>query len=144
MNANLAEALIGAIVLVVAGLFLNYAYARTSFTSSDTIELVARFNRADGIGVGTDVRISGVKVGTVKSHRLETDFYQAVVVMSVATEYPVPADGTVAKITSDGLLGGNYIDISIGYGDEPMRDGDEFEQTQGSVDLFGLIAQQLN
>ena len=53
---------------------------------------------------------------------------------------PLPADST-AKITSDGLLGGQHVVIEPGGSSDNLKAGGEIENTQGAVDLFGLVGQ---
>lgn len=142
MKSNLVEALIGAVVLLVAGLFVAYTYARTDIGQSGGNEYSARFNRADGLVVGADVRVSGIKVGTVTRQELDPQTFQAVVRFTVARNIELPVD-TFVKIASEGLLGGNYLNVEPGGMDEILEPGDEVEFATGSVDLMGLIGQAI-
>ncbi|MDA5193530.1 outer membrane lipid asymmetry maintenance protein MlaD [Govanella unica] len=136
---NLVETLMGAVVLVAAGGFLAFAYKNTELRSIGGYELNARFDRVDGLPVGADVRISGIKVGTVVSQRLDTNTYQAVVGMSIEKSVKLPED-SMAKIASSGLLGGNYLALSPGASDDMLKPGEEITETQGSVDLLTLLS----
>ncbi|MAU41908.1 MAG: outer membrane lipid asymmetry maintenance protein MlaD [Kordiimonas sp.] len=138
MGSKLVETLMGAVVLFVVAAFLYFAYSNTSMQTADGIELTARFDRVDGLAIGGDVRMSGIKVGTIIDQYLDKETYQAVVRMSVDKEVKLPED-TFAKITSEGLLGGNYLVLDPGGSDVFLEDGDEIEETQGAVDLLGLI-----
>lgn len=138
MSSNLVESLIGALVLLVAGWFLVFAYERTDMGAGNGYTLTARFDRIDGIGVGSDVRMAGIKVGTVVSSQLDTYTYQAVVTLSVNDEVQLPADTAIA-ITAEGLLGGTYMNLLPGGMEEMLVDGDEIGETQDAVDLLGLI-----
>lgn len=142
MAGNLVEALIGAAVLTVAGLFLVYAYNRTDIRSVQGYELSARFERANGLNLGTDVRISGIKVGTVISQNLDPQTFEAVVRLTVKQDLELPID-TQAVVASEGLLGGSYLSLVPGGDEELLGDGDEIEWTQGSLDLMGLIGQAI-
>ena len=142
MAGNLVEALIGAAVLAVAGLFLVYAYNRTDIRSVQGYELSARFERANGLTLGTDVRISGIKVGTVISQNLDPQTFEAVVRLTVKQDLELPID-TQAVVASEGLLGGSYLSLVPGGDEELLGDGDEIEWTQGSLDLMGLIGQAI-
>lgn len=138
MSGNLVESLIGAIVLLVAGWFLNFAYERTEKTNVGGYELIAKFDRVDGLNIGSDVRLSGIKVGTVVSQELDPDTYEAVVRLVISDSVQLPTD-TAAAITSEGLLGGSYLSILPGGMEEMLQDGDEFEETQDAIDLIAMI-----
>ena len=142
MKSNLVEALIGVVVLVVASLFVAYTYARTDVGRSGGHEYQARFNRADGLVVGADVRISGIKVGTVSKQDLDPKTFQALVQFTVTPDIVLPVD-TFVKIASEGLLGGNYLNVEPGGMDEMLQPGDEVEFATGSVDLMSLIGQAI-
>lgn len=136
---NLVETLMGAVVLVAAAGFLAFAYKNTELRSIDGYELKARFERVDGLPVGADVRISGIKVGTVVGQDLDGNTYQAVVSMSIDKNVHLPED-SIAKITSSGLLGGNYLALSPGMSDVMLATGQEITETQGSVDFLSLLS----
>lgn len=138
MSSNLVESLIGALVLVIAGWFLVFAYERTDGAVNGGYTLVARFDQVDGIGVGSDVRLAGIKVGAVVSSELDRQTFQAVLRFSVEGGIALPVD-TAAAITQEGLLGGRYLSLLPGGMEEVLADGDEIEETQSSLDLLGLI-----
>jgi len=140
MQSNLVETLIGTIVVVVAALFLFYGYTTSGMRSSAGYKVTAEFSAVDGLANGSDVRLSGIKIGTVVSQRLNTDTYQAVVTLDLARNVKIP-DDTSAKIASDGLLGGSYISLTPGGSLDYLADGSQIMFTQGSVDLMGLIGQ---
>ncbi len=138
MSSNLVESLIGALVLLVAGWFLVFAYDRTDMGAGGGYTLSARFDRIDGIGLGSDVRMAGIKVGTVVDSTLDPVSYQAIVTFSVNRDLELPTDTAVA-ITAEGLLGGTYMNLLPGGMDETLAPGDEISETQDAVDLLGLI-----
>jgi phospholipid/cholesterol/gamma-HCH transport system substrate-binding protein len=138
MSSNLVESLIGALVLIIAGWFLVFAYERTDGAVSGGYTLSARFERIDGLGVGADVRLSGIKVGAIVASELDPQTYQAIVRFSVAENVKLPMD-TAAAITSEGLLGGTYLSLRPGGSLENLAPGDEIQETQDAVDLIGLI-----
>lgn len=143
LKESLVEALVGAVVVLVAALFLVYAYSSTAVGGSGRgYPLVARFPSASGLSVGTDVRISGIKVGSVTRQELDPQTFQAKVTFTVQDNVQLPVD-TIAKIASEGILGGNYIDLAPGGEEETLKPGEEIEQTQGSVDLMGLIGRAI-
>ncbi|MEM7213551.1 MAG: outer membrane lipid asymmetry maintenance protein MlaD [Pseudomonadota bacterium] len=139
MASNAAETLIGALVLAVAGGFLVYA-ANTADVSvgGGGYDLKAEFRKAEGLSVGGDVQISGVKVGSITSIALNPDTFRASVDMSIREHVKIPED-SIAKIASEGLLGGNFVTIDPGASDFMLEDGAEFELTQGSINLIDLV-----
>ncbi len=141
MANNIVETLIGAVVLIIAVFFVVFAYLTTGDTSTRSgYELSARFTRVDGLATGSDVRMSGIKIGTVIDQTLDTTTFDAIVRMSISDDVRVP-DDTAVKIGSDGLLGDAYISLEPGGSEELLEDGGELEFTQGSVNLMDLIAQ---
>jgi phospholipid/cholesterol/gamma-HCH transport system substrate-binding protein len=140
---RLAETVVGAAVLGAAGLFLAYALsAAGNGGGRGGYELTARFGQAGGLAPGADVRVAGVKVGTVSDVELDPQSYLAVTRLTLQGGVKLPADST-AKITSDGLLGGSHVSIAPGGAVETLEPGGQIENSQGAVDLFGLIGQVL-
>ena len=139
MGRNVVETIVGALVLVVAGVFVVYAFAKSDRTGPDGYELTARFDRIDGLKRGADVTLSGVKIGTVTGFDLDRKTYQAVVRMAVASGVDLPAD-THAKIVSESLLGGMVVVLEPGADKKMIGAGGEITQTQGAVPLSELIA----
>lgn len=140
MSNRLVESLAGAAVIAVAIGFAAYSYSRAGIEEVEGYEISANFNRVDGLNVGNDVRISGVKVGTVTSQDLNPQSFMAVVKMSVRSDIELPADSS-AKIASDGLLGGKFIALEPGGDIDMITPGGEIQYTQGSVNLEDLIGQ---
>ncbi|MFN3371198.1 MAG: outer membrane lipid asymmetry maintenance protein MlaD [Sphingomonadaceae bacterium] len=143
LKDHLGEALAGVAVLAIAAGFLVFALGRTGLGGGGTYELTARFPNATGISVGSDVRVSGLKVGTVTAQRLDPVSFQAVVTLAVNRGVELPADSSAA-ITSEGLLGGSYIALVPGGDTERLAPGDEITDTQGATDLMGLIGSVIN
>lgn len=143
LKDHLAEALAGLAVLAIAAWFLIFALGRTGSSGTDSYQLKARFPNATGIAVGSDVRVSGMKVGTVTAQMLDPASYQAVVTLSVDSGVRLPLDSSAA-ITSEGLLGGSFIALVPGGDPEQLAPGDEITDTQGSTDLMGLIGSVIN
>src|SRR6266404_5246323 len=124
MQNSLVETLIGAAVIAVAALFLSYAYTSTGVGSVSGYQVTAKFNRADGVNVGSDVRLSGIKVGTVSKLALDPMTYNALVTISLDNSVQLPEDSS-ARITSEGLLGSNYLSIEPGGASEKIKPGGE-------------------
>lgn len=142
MQNSFVETLIGAAVLAVAGVFFFFAWNRTDAGTVQGYELVARFDRVDGISAGTDVRLAGVKIGTVTHQELDQKTYRALLRMNIRSDVNVPEDSSI-KVASEGLLGGAYLAVSPGGSDTMMKTGSEFETTQGSIDFVGLLGQAI-
>ncbi|RVT96770.1 outer membrane lipid asymmetry maintenance protein MlaD [Rhodovarius crocodyli] len=133
------EVVTGAGVLVVAALFLFYAVVHGGRTiRTEGMALSARFDRIDGLPQGGDVRIAGVKVGSVTAMRIDPETFNAVVEMRVDQALRLPTDSS-AEITSDGLLGGKYVSIVPGGAERFLADGGRITETQGSVSLESLL-----
>jgi phospholipid/cholesterol/gamma-HCH transport system substrate-binding protein len=132
-----AETAMGVVVLALAGGFLTYSLSVGGVsTERGNYEITAKFGEAGSLAPGAAVSVAGVKVGTVSQVTLEPKTYLAK--LSIDPTVKLPADST-AKITSDGLLGGAHIAIAPGAALDDLKPGGEIENTQGAVDLFGLI-----
>ena len=131
----------GFAVLAFALLFVVYAVRVGGFgAGASGYDLSAKVGDAGGLAPGAKVTIAGVKVGTVSSVTVDPKSFLAVVHLSVGGDVAIPSDST-AKITSDGLLGGQHVAITPGGAADNLKAGGEIENTQGAVDLFGLIGQ---
>ncbi|AIL65305.1 putative phospholipid ABC transporter-binding protein mlaD [Rickettsiales bacterium Ac37b] len=143
MKDNFTETLIGALVLIIAGTFTFFAYQWGDVKPvSNGYTVKAKFERVDGITLGSDVSIAGVKVGTVTKQTLDVKSYLAVVEMSINGEIKIPKDSS-AQIASSGLIGGKYIDITPGSAPQLLKSGETIEYTQSSVNLETLIGKMI-
>lgn len=141
---NVVEALIGLFVVLVAVTCVIFAWERTGGGGAGKrLHVTALFPNAGGVNVGTDVRIAGLKIGSVSALRLDPQSYQAEVVLALDPKTKIPADSS-AVITSEGLLGSTYVGLNPGGDPTPLKDGDAILDTQGSMDLMGLIGQFIN
>jgi phospholipid/cholesterol/gamma-HCH transport system substrate-binding protein len=122
----------------VAVVFLIFAYTRTGSGSLSGYEINARLPKADGLAVGTDVRLAGIKVGTVSDLTLDPKTYLVTVHMNIRNDIKLPADSSVL-VTQSGLLGGQYLSITPGGDDKMMAAGSYFESAQGSIDVMSLV-----
>lgn len=138
MQNNAFETLIGALVVVVAAGFLFFAYTSTSSGNINGYDLKASFSSADGIVTGGDVRLHGIKIGTVSSIDLDPKTYQAIVHLSIRNDVHIPDNSSIKVVSS--LLGGNsYLAVQPGGNDTMLADGGVITNTQGSIDLMSLI-----
>ena len=142
MQNSAVETLIGAVVIAIGVAFFMFAYSSTGSAPIAGYEVLAKFNRADGVNIGTDVRLSGIKVGTVSDMSLDPMTYNAVLTLALERNVKLPDDSSV-RITSDGLLGNQYLSIEPGGSPMPIPAGGEIENTQGSIDLMGLLSKAM-
>ena len=139
MSHSTTEVLVGGGVLAAALAFGIYAVQSTGFSlRTEGYPLTASFRSLEGVNVGTDVRLAGVKVGTVTSMELNRDTFRADATMIIREGIAIPDDSAVV-VASEGLLGGNYVEISPGGSPFPFAPGDEILDTQGAVSLVSLL-----
>jgi phospholipid/cholesterol/gamma-HCH transport system substrate-binding protein len=138
MTRNVLETLLGAVVLIVAVGFLTFAYRSSQVSDSGGYELLARFDRVDGLEPGADVRISGIKVGSVLAQTLDPESFRAEVRFTLRDDVKLPLDSSAA-VVSNGLLGGKYLAVVPGGDVEVLEPGDEMTLTQSAINLEDLI-----
>jgi phospholipid/cholesterol/gamma-HCH transport system substrate-binding protein len=141
MGNNTVETIMGAIVVAVAALFVWYTYSTTGSSNLGGYEVVARLPRVDGIATGTDVRLSGIKIGAVREMTLEKN-YLVTVHMDIHGDVEIPDDSSLV-VTSSGLLGGSYVSISPGGSDAMLKPGGQITNVQGAVDVMSLIGRYI-
>ena len=129
MNRNVVETVMGAVVLLVAGMFVNFAYNTAQIKAMAGYEIDAAFYKIGGLSKGSDVRISGIKVGTVVNLGLDPETYDAIVHMSIASDIKLPSD-TTATIASGGLLGGKYVSLQPGREKTTIEAGGKILKTK--------------
>ena len=141
MHRSAIETVIGALVLIVAAMFLYFTY-NSSYQHVDGYRVMAKFNRIDGLALGSEVRLSGIKIGRVVAEKLDPDTYLAIVQLSSERDVKLPVD-TTAKITSDSLLGSNYIAIEPGADEKLIPDGGQIVATQDPINIGDLIGRYI-
>lgn len=140
MKTNLLEVVMGAVVLVTCTLFVIFVYSTSHWRPTQGYEVVAKFNRIDGLRQGGDVRLGGVKIGTIKAIRLDPETYLAVVHILLSSGVQLPRD-SAAEIASESLLGSKFLAIVPGGEDELILPGGVIANTQSAVSLEALIGQ---
>jgi phospholipid/cholesterol/gamma-HCH transport system substrate-binding protein len=138
MQNTTSETLIGMLVVAVIAAVLFFAYTADGRGSASGYDVKASFTSVDGVAPGTDVRLNGIKIGTVSSMDLDPKTYQAVLHFTIRSDVQIPDDSSV-KITSAGLLGGEYLAIGPGGSDKMLASGGVLTNTQGSIDFASLI-----
>ncbi len=140
MNNQLVETIVGAFVIAIAAGFLFFAYSSSGLSRGQGgYKLVAEFESVDGINVGSDIRLAGIKIGSVVGQKLSPETFQATITMSIDKEIKLPDDST-ARVTSEGLLGEKFISIEPGGSQDKLADGGTLQYTQGAIDLWGLVS----
>jgi phospholipid/cholesterol/gamma-HCH transport system substrate-binding protein len=139
MASERAEILTGAAIMAVAIGFVVYATQGAGLTGSpESYPLTASFRSVEGITVGSDVRLAGVKVGTITELTLNPQTFFADAKIEVRNDVLLPVDSTIL-ISSEGLLGGNFVELLPGGALENLEPGGEIEDTQGAVSLITLL-----
>lgn len=139
---SVVETVLGAVVLIVALVFLVSAYKGSDIKPVKGYPLTARFNSVDGLAAGNDVRIGGVKIGSVDDLAVDPQSYAVVVKMTVADGLKLPED-TYASITSDGLLGGKYVRIEPGHSQKLIAPNGELSKTRDVVVLEQVLGRAI-
>ena len=129
MQRNLIETVMGAVVLLVAGVFVYFAYVTAEIRAAPGYSLTAKFYKIGGLTRGSDVQVSGIKVGTVSEVRLDEATFDAVVVMTIDPRVSLPTN-TVASIDSIGLLGGKFVRLEPGDATDRLAAGGEIAETR--------------
>jgi phospholipid/cholesterol/gamma-HCH transport system substrate-binding protein len=139
MAEKLSEIVTGGVVLAAAVGFVVYGGQLAGLGGgAASYEMTASFRSVEGVTVGTDVRMSGVKVGTVTELRLNPETFRADAIFTMPQGVLLP-DDTSARIASEGLLGGSFVEILPGGSLTNFEPGAEIEDTQGAVSLIELL-----
>jgi len=142
MANNILETVIGAVVIAIAAIFVIFIYRTADIAPSSGYPLIAKFDKIDGLNVGADVRMSGIKIGAVTSTELEQPSLLALVKINVREGVEIPDDSAI-RILTDGLMGDTYLAVEPGGGIDPLKSGAQFRFAQGSVNLIDLVGQAI-
>lgn len=140
MKKKPVETIMGFVVVAVAIFFLIFAYRVSDLQVVKGYELNAKFLKVGGLNIGSDVRINGIKVGTVVSQKLNSEDYMVDITMSIAPDIKLPADSTVA-IVGDGLVGDKFIKIDPGKSSSILKRGDFFANTKDFKSLEDMVGE---
>ena len=140
MNKKPVETIMGIVVIFIASLFLYFAYQVSDLQVVQGYNLNARFLKVGGLTVGSDVRINGIKVGTVVAQKLNAEDYVADVRLSISSQVKLPID-SVVSIASDGLMGNKFIKIEPGKHKELFKDGDTVTNTKDFKSLEDMVGE---
>jgi phospholipid/cholesterol/gamma-HCH transport system substrate-binding protein len=137
-SQNYFDFIVGSIVLFTACFFIFFSAKNAKISKKSGYEIIAKFENGDGINVGSDVKISGVKIGSVNQQSLDEKTFQAKYTLNINENIKLPTDSS-AKIVSEGLLGSKYITINPGGDDNNLNNVDEISFTQSSVNFEELL-----
>lgn len=138
MRRNIIETAMGGIVILVAVVFLIFSYNVSDLRPAEGYDVIAKFNAVDGLAVGSDVRVAGVKIGTVVDQTIDQEEYRAIVRMKINPEIKLTTD-TVVRISSAGLLSGKYVKLEPGGAKEELAAGGELTNTKDVISLEELL-----
>lgn len=142
MNRRFAETAVGAVVVAIAVWFLVFAYNSGDFRPVAGYALSAKFNSVGGLAPGNDVRIGGVKIGSVLDQRIDPADFRAIIVFTVRSDLKLPED-TVAAITSDGLLGGKYLRLEPGRATAMLAANGMLKNTRDALSLEDMLGRAI-
>ena len=140
MNKKPVETIMGIVVIFVAAFFLYFAYQVSDLQVVKGYDINARFLKVGGLNVGSDVRINGIKVGTVIAQNLDPEDYVADVKLSISSNIQLPKD-SVVSIVSDGLVGNKFIKIEPGKSKEFLQNGDTVANTKDFKPLEDMVGE---
>jgi len=132
------EIIVGTFVLLSAILFFYNSFSKANVSSKKGYEIIAKFDNIDGIAIGSDVKISGLKIGSVTSQSIDKSDFRAILHLNISNDIKLPYDSSL-KVSSEGLLGAKYLALSPGAAEEFLENGEEIEYTQSSVNLEELL-----
>ncbi len=140
MKKRPVETIMGLVVLLIAGLFLYFAYSVSDLQVVKGYEVTAKFLKVGGLNVGADVMINGIKIGTVIGQKLDNENYDAEIKLSIASDIKLPKDST-AMISSNGLMGNKFIKIEPGKSEDMLQNGDEISNTKDFKTLEDMVGE---
>jgi phospholipid/cholesterol/gamma-HCH transport system substrate-binding protein len=140
MRKNAVETILGGVVLIVAVIFLTFALNTAQVKAVVGYNVSAAFLKVGGLTNGSDVRINGIKVGTVSDLQLDPQTFDAVVSMSIREDVAIPTD-SVAGIGSSGIIGGKFVSIQPGGAKEDLPDGGKITRTNDFKSLEDQVGE---
>jgi len=141
MRRENMEILAGVLVLLLAAAAVTLAFRSSGLEAVSGYTIDAEFDNVSGVNLGTEVRLSGVKVGTVTDKHLAEEGDLAILQLSIGADYRIPADSRV-RILPEGLLGNAYVQLEPGGALEDMEPGAfvAYDRTQGAVNVVDLLS----
>jgi len=144
LRENIGEALVGLFVILFAAWFVWFAWGATGGgAKAGAIHVTALFPNSTGINVGSEVRVAGMKIGTVTAQDLDPQSFQVKTTLALDPAVKLPADSSAA-ITSEGFLGATFVSLIPGGDTVALKNGDTIADTQGAMDLMSMVGQFIN
>ncbi|MDR1694536.1 MAG: MlaD family protein [Lactobacillaceae bacterium] len=140
MNKKPIETIMGIIVIFIAASFIYFSYNASDLRVVKGYEITVNFLKVGGLNIGSDVRINGVKVGTVVSQSLDNENYHAVIKLSVASNIKLPKDSTF-EVATDGLMGDKFIKVQPGTSLELLKNGDTATNTKDFKTIEDMVGE---
>lgn len=140
MKNNAVETILGAVVLITACTFLVFALNTAQVSTVKGYQVSAAFFKVGGLTSGSDVRINGIKVGTVSDLHLDPKTFDAVVSMSIREDVKIPQD-SVAAIGSAGIVGGKFVSIRPGAAKEFLGNEGKIARTKDFKSLEDQVGE---
>lgn len=140
LKKNAVETILGAVVLLVAGTFLSFAMNMVDVGEVDGYEVSASFLKVGGLTDGSDVRLNGIKIGTVSDLSLDNETFDAVVTMSIRSDVKLPID-SIASIGSSGIIGGKFVAIRPGGEKDVVTAGGNLTKTEDFKSLEDQVGE---
>ena len=138
MRKETREILLGAVVLLVAVIFVGSAFQASDVKQGGGYQVIASFDNAAGLDPGSEVRMAGMRIGTVLSQELDVESYRARVTMIIDRGVELTSD-TSARIIPDGMAGANFVSVEPGGDESLIEDGGSIAYTQGSINFVDLL-----
>lgn len=139
MKKSPIETILGVLVVLVAFFFVRFAATKIDARPQQGYELTAVFSKSGGLESGNDVRINGIKVGSVVGLGLTSE-YTAKVTLNIRESVKIPNDST-AIIASDGLMGGIFVRLDPGKSAEAFKAGDRIEKTKDFRSMEDIVSE---
>ncbi len=146
MTSRKIEILVGLFVAAAIAAFFMLAMSvsnMSSYGAGDSYQLKAHFDNIGGLKVRSPVAAGGVRIGRVSDIQYNNETYEAVVSLSIESQYnQFPVD-TAASILTSGLLGEQFVGFEPGAEEDYLKEGDVIDLTQSALVLEQIIGQFL-
>lgn len=146
MTSRKIEILVGLFVAIAIAAFFMLAMSvsnMSSYGAGDSYQLKAHFDNIGGLKVRSPVAAGGVRIGRVSDIQYNNETYEAVVSLSIESQYnQFPVD-TAASILTSGLLGEQFVGFEPGAEEDYLKEGDVIDLTQSALVLEQIIGQFL-
>ena len=133
MNLRIKKFIFGLVTFII---LLNLIFSKKEVNNKDYSNYIASFNKIDGVGIGTEVMISGIKVGQVNNITIDKNYPQ--ISFNVYKDLFISDDSSIS-IQTDGLFGKKFLLIEVGGSEHNLKNGDKFSFTEDSIVIEDLL-----